>query len=274
MGDIGLLTCVRQSGSSWCRDATGGAAYGMQYADSVRQAREATSLSDDAMLLFGLAGVRVERVVLLPGGVREVPVQTAGEGGSGCSSCGVLSSSMKGRVVTTPRDIPCWTGSVAMVWQAPVAGGDRGGCRGCEPREQRGGRRVRGVVTDSACRVRRGCRSWLGPPAPVLGIDETRRGRQRWEQGSATEKWCWWIAGTRDSSTAPRPCSARCWAGLAPTSPGWLQAQGGAFCERVGFVVIDPCAAYRRGRSGTTACAGRGEPLPPGVRRDRLSQGA
>ena len=73
-------------------------------------------MSNDTTLLFGLAGVRVERVVLLPGGVREVHVQTAAEGASGCPSCDVLSSSMRGNVATAPRDIPYGTGPLAVVW--------------------------------------------------------------------------------------------------------------------------------------------------------------
>jgi transposase len=73
-------------------------------------------LSNDTTLLFGLAGVRVERVVLRPSGSREVHVQTADEGASGCPSCGVLSSSMKGNVATAPRDIPYGTRPIAVVW--------------------------------------------------------------------------------------------------------------------------------------------------------------
>jgi hypothetical protein len=73
-------------------------------------------LSNDTTLLFGLAGVRVERVVLGPDGIREVHVQTADEGASGCPSCGVLSLSMKGNVATAPRDIPYGTRPVAVVW--------------------------------------------------------------------------------------------------------------------------------------------------------------
>ena len=73
-------------------------------------------MSNDTTLLFGLAGVRVERVVLLPGGIREVHVQTVAEGVSSCPSCGVLSSSVKGHVTTWPRDIPYGTRPIAVVW--------------------------------------------------------------------------------------------------------------------------------------------------------------
>lgn len=63
-------------------------------------------MSNDTTLPFGLAGVRVEHVVLLPGGVREVHLQTADESAADCPSCGVPSSSVKGNVATAPRGIP------------------------------------------------------------------------------------------------------------------------------------------------------------------------
>jgi len=61
-------------------------------------------LSNPTTLLFGLAGVRVERVVLLSDG-RQVHVQTTCEAAA-CPKCGMISISVKGNVATRPRDIP------------------------------------------------------------------------------------------------------------------------------------------------------------------------
>jgi len=237
-------------------------------------------LSNDTTLLFGLAGVRVERVVLLPGGLREVHVQTAAEGAAGCPSCGVLSSSGKGQVATAPRDIPYGTGPVAVVWHKR-----RWRCREvlCERQSftetigevasgARTTRRLReaiGVAVGDANRAVSEVAgafgvSWptahaafvevadreLGPPAPVrvLGIDETRRGKPRWEQHPATGKWVLvdrWHSGFVDVDGAQGLLGQVLGRASADVA-GWLQAQGGGFCERVEFVAIDPCAAYRR----------------------------
>ena len=56
--------------------------------------------------LFGLAGVRVERVERLADGTRMVHVVTADAGAATCPSCGVVSRSVKERTATSPKDIP------------------------------------------------------------------------------------------------------------------------------------------------------------------------
>jgi hypothetical protein len=66
-------------------------------------------LVNDMSLLFGLADVRVERVVLLADGSRQVHVQTASEAAAGARCVGVISVSLKGNVATAPRDIPYGT---------------------------------------------------------------------------------------------------------------------------------------------------------------------
>jgi transposase len=67
-------------------------------------------------LLFGLADVRVQRVVLLAGGTRQVHVRTACRAAAACPRCRVVSSAVKGKVTTTPRDIPYGTRRIAVVW--------------------------------------------------------------------------------------------------------------------------------------------------------------
>jgi transposase len=237
-------------------------------------------LSNDTTLLFGLAGVRVERVVLLPGGVREVHVQTADEGASGCPSCGVLSSSVKGNVTTTPRDIPYGTGLIAVVWHKR-----RWRCREplCEQRSftetvgelpagARTTRRLRSAIglaigdanravsevavafgvtwsTAHAAFVEVADRD-LGVPAPtrILGIDETRRGRPRWKQHPHTGRWIQvdrWHSGFVDLA-GDQGLLGQVLGRRAIDVTDWLEAQGEAFCAAVEFVAIDPCAAYRR----------------------------
>src|SRR4029453_526317 len=132
------------------------------------------SLSNSTTLLFGLAGVRVGRVVLLPDGTREVHVQTACEDAAACPSCGVISSSVKGNVTTSPRDIPYGTRRIVVLWHKR-----RWRCREalCPRRsftetigEVRGGGGVGGDGAARACRVRparrRGARPAGAGPDP------------------------------------------------------------------------------------------------------------
>jgi hypothetical protein len=221
-------------------------------------------LSNDTTLLFRLAGVRVERVVLLPGGIREVHVQTADEAASGCPSCGVLSSSTKGQVATAPRDIPYGTGPVAVVWHKR-----RWRCREplCErqtftetipelPSGARTTRRLRaaiGVAIGDANRavseVAAGFGvSWptahaafvevadralaVSAPTRVLGIDETRRGKPRWDQHPPTGKWGLvdrWHSGFVDLDGHP---TARLIGKRPPIDADWDEAL--AACARTG----------------------------------------
>jgi transposase len=56
-------------------------------------------VSDGTTLLFGLPGVRVERVEQLADGTRVVQVGTADEAAAACPGCGVVSTSVKARVL-------------------------------------------------------------------------------------------------------------------------------------------------------------------------------
>jgi transposase len=79
-------------------------------------------LSQSTTVLFGLPGVRVQRVELDEDGVRVVHVETAPDtsgpdtSGPGCPTCGVVSTSVKGLVTTAPRDIPYGVGDISVVW--------------------------------------------------------------------------------------------------------------------------------------------------------------
>ena len=73
-------------------------------------------MSDGTTLLFGLPGVQVERVERLADGTRVVQVATAEQTAAACPSCGVVSTSVKARVSTSPRDIPYGEERIIVRW--------------------------------------------------------------------------------------------------------------------------------------------------------------
>jgi transposase len=73
-------------------------------------------VSDGTTLLFGLPGVRVERVERRADGTRVVHVVTAEPTAAACPACGVVSTSVKGRVSTSPRDIPYGEDPIVVRW--------------------------------------------------------------------------------------------------------------------------------------------------------------
>ena len=73
-------------------------------------------MSDGTTLLFGLPGVRVERVERLADGTRVVHVATAEPTAAACPSCRVFSTSVKARVTTSPRDIPYGQERIIVRW--------------------------------------------------------------------------------------------------------------------------------------------------------------
>jgi hypothetical protein len=73
-------------------------------------------VSDGTTLLFGLPGVRVARVERSTDGMRVVHVATAEEEAAACPSGGVFSTSRKGRVTTSPRDIPYGKDRIMVRW--------------------------------------------------------------------------------------------------------------------------------------------------------------
>jgi transposase len=176
---------------------------------------------DATTVLFGLPGVRVERVERHADGTRVVDVVTNEPTAAACPSRGVVSTSVKGCVVTSPKDIPYGEGRIVVRWNKV-----RWRCREdyCE----------RGSFTEAIAEVPARARSTLGlrqqiakavgdaarsvaevaqahggswptvhrafiahattvltepAPTPVLGIDETRRGKPRWERCAETGRW-------------------------------------------------------------------------------------
>ncbi len=233
---------------------------------------------DGTTLLFGLPGVRVERVELLADGTRMVQVVTAEQTAAACPSCGVVSTSVKARVTTSPRDIPYGQGRIMLRWNKT-----RWRCREdyCErssfteaiaqvPPRARTTTRLRiqigAAIGDAGRSVAEVADahgvSWptahhafvahaealLVEPEPirVLGIDETRRGRPRWQRCAASGKWVridpWdtgfvdlagdqGLLGQRESRT-----------GAAVID--WLSERSEQFRAGVKFVAIDPAAVY------------------------------
>ena len=235
-------------------------------------------MSDGTTLLFGLPGVRVERVERLADGTRVVHVATAEETAAACPSCGVVSSSRKGRVSTSPRDIPYGEDPIRVRWTKT-----RWRCREdyCErasftevigqvPARARTTRRLRtqiaAAIGDAARSVAEVAAShgvsWptahrafvahaeavMGPPQPtqMIGIDETRRGKPRWERCAATGRWVRvdpWDTGFVDLAGDQGLLGQR-EGRTGATVVAWLREQTPEFRQAIEYVAIDPAAAY------------------------------
>ena len=235
-------------------------------------------MTDGTTLLFGLPGVQVERVERLADGTRVVCAITAEETAAACPSCGVLSSSRKRRTATSPKDIPYGEDRIVLQWNKT-----RWRCREdyCErgsfteaipqvPARARTTRRLRtqigAAIGDAARSVTEVAAtravSWptahrafadhaqelLTEPAPtaVLGIDETRRARPRWECCAATGRWVRvdpWDTGFVDLAGDQGLLGQREGRTTA-TVIDWLTERTPEFRAGIEFVAIDPAAVY------------------------------
>jgi transposase len=235
-------------------------------------------VSDGTTLLFGLPGVQVERVERLADGTRVVQVVTAEPTAAACPACGVVSTSVKGRVATSPRDIPYGEGRIISRWNKT-----RWRCREdyCErgsftesipqvPARERTTRRlctqIGAAIGDAARSVAEVAAahqvSWptahrafvghaealLSEPDPVrvLGIDETRRGKPRWTRCAATGRWARvdpWDTGFVDLAGDQGLLGQR--EGRTGASViDWLSERSQEFRDSVQYVAIDPAAVY------------------------------
>src|SRR5260370_35058643 len=88
----------------------------LKVANHSGEGREPRAVSDGTTLLFGLPGVRVERVERCADGTRVGHVVTAEETAAACPSCGGLSTSVKARVITSPKDFPSGRGRILRRW--------------------------------------------------------------------------------------------------------------------------------------------------------------
>ena len=235
-------------------------------------------MSDGTTLLFGLPGVRVERVERLADGTRVVHVVTDEEAAAACPSCGVFSTSRKGRATTSPRDLPYGAEPIVVRWHKT-----RWRCREdyCQrgsftdaiaevPARARTTVRLRtqiGVAIGEAARsvaevAATHAVSWptahrafvahaealLADPAPVrvLGIDETRRGKPRWQYCTDTGSWVRvdpWDTGFVDLAGDQGLLGQREGRSRAAVVD-WLGQRSPEFRAGIEYVAIDPAAVY------------------------------
>jgi transposase len=236
-------------------------------------------LSNGITLLLGLRGVTVDRVVLRVDGTREVHVLTADPTAAGCPSCGEVSVSPKQWVTTRPRDLPYGEAPVAVVWRKR-----RWRCRVVEcltgsftesipevPPRARVTSRVRRAVgaavgdanravsevaasfgvswpTAHAAVVEAAAVALVEPePTEVLGVDETRRGKPRWERDPVTgmsrrvDRWDTGFVDLAGDQGLLGQVEGR----TTATVTDWLSERTPEFRAAITYVVIDPAAVYR-----------------------------
>src|SRR5271154_3811743 len=240
--------------------------------------REPRAVTDGTTLLFGLPGVWVGRVERWADGTRVVHAVTASEAAAACPSCGVVSTSVKARVTTSPRDIPYGQGRIILRWDKT-----RWRCREdyCErgsfteaiaqvpPRARTTGRlrtqigAAIGAAARSVAEVAASHSvSWPTAhrafithaeallsepvPTPVLGIDETRRGKPRWERCEQTRRWVRvdpWDTGFVDLAGSQGLLGQR-EGRTGATVIDWLSQRSDEFRDTIEFVAIGPAAVY------------------------------
>lgn len=218
-------------------------------------------------------------------GGRVVHLETAAGYAAGCPACGVVSTSVKQYVTTTPRDLPYGERGISLVWR-------KRRWRCAEPTCLRGSfteqveeipararttgrlRRAIAAAVGDACRSvaeaaesfgvswptahaavieAAGAASAEPVPTPVLGIDETRRGRPRWTFSAEENRWVRtdaWDTGFVDLDGSQ---------GLLGQVEGrtsacvieWLTARTPQFREAIRYVAIDPAAVYAKAITST-----------------------
>jgi transposase len=236
----------------------------------------------DASRLFDLEGLAVQRVDRDAFGGRVVHVVTRDETASACPSCGVVSSSVKGRVRTRPRDIPYGAAALRVVWhkrrwrciETPCTRGSFTEQVPAVPARARLTCRLRAELGHAVAEQRR-CVSeaaasygvaWrtvhaayiahveatLAEPLPavvVLGIDETRRGRPVWRRDPDTGRWVLacdrWHTGFVDAA-GTGGLLAQVEGRSAAVVATWLNAQPQVWRDGITHAAIDLSASYAK----------------------------
>ena len=236
-------------------------------------------MHDDTTLLLGLDGVVVDRVELDPDGCLAVHVSTQ-DTTAVCPSCASPSTSVKGWVVTGPRDVALPVVS-RLVWRKRRWRCREAGCARSSFTESipqvPSGARITARLRDAAGKaVAVGGRtiaqagrdmglSWPvvasafveqatamlpaeSPPVAALGIDETRRGKPRFapnaETGVLEQVSDRWHTGFIDLGGGQGLLGQV--EGRSSSDAGtWLSERTQAWREGVQTVAIDMCAAYR-----------------------------
>ena len=233
--------------------------------------------SDSTTILFGLPGVRVQKVVRAADGARVVHVVTEEETAAACPVCGVLSTSVRQRRTTRPRDLPYGEEPLAVRWHKVQYTCQERACARKAFTEQIGevpaGARVTGRLRRHVAErigdglavsvAGEGLLGWPAAhaafvaavtaqlpdrePVEVLGIDETRRGKPRWTRGEDGKGWVKLetfetnfvdLGGTQGLLGQ---ASGRTRANVV----AWLDERGQAWKNAVRVVAMDPCATYR-----------------------------
>jgi len=235
-----------------------------------------------ATLLLGIEGLAVASVALEDGGGRVVDVVTDEETAAACPTCGVISTSVKERATTRPRDVPYGQDPIRLVWhktrwRCRERACPRGSFTESLPAVPARSRLTTRLRAECGQHVAEGARcvlaavdryrvSWpivhaafiahvdaqLAAPVPiveVLGIDETRRGKPIWAQEPVTGRWHIvadrWLTGIVDAAGT---------AGLlghvdgrtAEVVADWLKEQPQPWRAAVSHVCIDLSASYAK----------------------------
>lgn len=235
-------------------------------------------MQDATTILFGLPGVAVREVERVAG-TRLVHVVTTDPDSAACPACGVVSTVVRQRRTTRPRDLAYGEEMLGVRWHKRQYACVESAC----PRkafteridELPAGARVTGRLRRAAAAVVAGGGSvaasvrahrvsWpvvhaafitaadalLAEPeaVAVLGIDETRRGRPKWVQDPDTRRW---LMSERFETNFVDLAGA---GGLLGQTAGrtsaavsdWLDGRGQEWKDSVRIVAMDPCASYRR----------------------------
>lgn len=244
-------------------------------------------MSNATTILFDLPGVRVRHVERGECGERIVHVETAAAYAAGCPGCAVVATSVKEYVATAPRDIPFGERGISVVWHKRRWRCGEPSCARLSfteaIEEVPAGARTTGRLRRAiAAAVGDACRSvaesaasfgvtWPTAhaavieaadaaaaepePTPVLGIDETRRGRPRWTLSVETGRWVRtdaWDTGFVDLS-GEQGLLGQVTGRTTACVVDWLRERSPAFRAAIRFVAIDPAASYAAAIRATTA---------------------
>ncbi|MEU5002652.1 transposase [Streptomyces sp. NPDC021622] len=198
-----------------------------------------SSRSTSPTLLLDLDGVSVIRVERLGDGTRRVHLATADASARACPVCGVFAARVKGAATTRPRDLLYGERRLEFVWHK----------RRWRCREVFRDLNLSWPVVMDAFRITTA--TVIEAPLPevsVLGIDESRRGRTRWEQDPGTGKWQLtrdrWHTGCVDALGIGGLLGQV--EGRAVTDVlAWLSSTPLAWRNTIRHVAIDMSATYR-----------------------------
>ncbi len=220
----------------------------------------------------------MERVERGDDEARVVHVVTDEPTAAACPGCGVVSTSVKEHVTTSPKDIPYGQDRILVSWNKTRWRCGEGYCERKSfteaiaqvPARSRTTTRLRTAIGAAIGEAARSVAevadaygvSWPTAhrafvahadeqlnepqPTPVLGIDETRRGKPRWQRCDETGRWVRvdpWDTGFVDLA-GDQGLLGQAEGRTAATVIDWLATRGPDFCDAVAFVAIDPAAGY------------------------------